>query len=188
MCVCVCVCVCVRETKRDEEGRLCFWTNKHFTNPVCASGSPNRTGNSPGTIFRTCNTDKPDLVKQPTSGSVYRLSRSDRNPVLSRSARSLLRRGGGARPSKVQRASWLRRSVRCGCNEHSAFSPLQWPATSGPHPQAALGYLPSNKFSSSSQPVWPSGKASGSVVSGRTSVRYRFGGSPFSSKHSSGAV
>ena len=32
-----------------------------------------------------------------------------------------------------------------------------------------------------SEPVWPSGKALGRLVSGRTSVRYRFG-SPFSSK------
>ena len=31
------------------------------------------------------------------------------------------------------------------------------------------------------EPVWPSGKAPGRLVSGRTSVRYRFG-SPFSSK------
>ena len=33
----------------------------------------------------------------------------------------------------------------------------------------------------SCEPVWPSGKALGTMVSGRTSVRYRFG-TPFSSK------
>ena len=42
-------------------------------------------------------------------------------------------------------------------------------------------YILYRSMTETREPVWPSGKALGCMVSGRTSVRYRFG-SPFSSK------
>ena len=48
--------------------------------------------------------------------------------------------------------------------------------------EPSVVYIHSVKLIIISEPVWPSGKALIRLVSGRTSVRYRFG-SPFSSKN-----